>query len=149
MALDAPWTLTINSDLRLLSLARAFVEGVCKVAGFDDSTTHAIVLATDEAMNNVIRHAHHHQSDLPIQVLCYLRSEGIEILLHDQGAPFDITQVPHMDPGELRVGGRGVYLMRRLMDEVSTCPRGDCGNVLRMVKRCPPPRFQNAYRPSA
>lgn len=144
MATETPWTLTITSDLRLLALARAFVEGVCRVAGFDDTTTHAIILATDEAMNNVIRHAHQNRTDLPIQVLCYLRPEGIEILLHDQGAPFDITQVPHMDPAELRIGGRGVFLMRRLMDELSTCPRGDCGNVLRMVKHCPVPRFENA-----
>lgn len=136
MAQISPWSLTIHSDLHLLSLARAFVEGVCRVAGYDDSTTHAVVLATDEAMNNVIRHAHHGQTDLPIQVFCFLRPDGIEIHLHDQGDPFDITQVPHMDPAELRIGGRGVFLMRRLMDELTMCPSPSRGNVLRMVKRC-------------
>jgi len=133
---ETPWTLTIHSDLSLLALARAFVEGVCRVANLDDVVTHAVVLATDEAMNNVIRHAHHNQPDLPIQVLCYLHPDSIEILLHDQGDPFDIEQVPHMDPTEMRIGGRGVFLMRRLMDELTTCRRPDRGNVLRMVKRC-------------
>jgi serine/threonine-protein kinase RsbW len=132
----APWTLTISSDLRLLALARAFVEAVCRVAGFDDKLTHSVVLATDEATNNVMRHAHRDQPDAPIQIQCFFAADGIEIHLLDQGDPFDIDAVPHLDPSELRIGGRGVFLMRALMDELSCQPRGERGNTLRMVKRC-------------
>ena len=137
MAPKAPWTLTIASDLRLLPLARAFVEAVCQVAGFDERATHAIVLATDEATNNVIRHAHQNQPDAPLQIQCFFCPDGIEILLIDQGAPFDLAAVPHLDPSAERIGGRGVFLMRALMDELSCQPRGERGNMLRMVKRCP------------
>ena len=35
-----------------------------------------------------------------------------------------------------RIGGRGVFLMRTLMDELSCERRGTRGNVLRMVKFC-------------
>jgi anti-sigma regulatory factor (Ser/Thr protein kinase) len=131
-----PWTLTIGSDLRLLSLARAFVEGICQVAGFDEATTHAIVLATDEATNNIMRHAHQGRPEIPIHIQCYLKADSIEIRLHDEGDPFDISAVPYLDPAELRPGGRGVFLMRALMDELTTQPRGGRGNTLRMVKRC-------------
>ena len=48
-----PWTLTIASDLRLLSLTRAFVDAYCQVCGLDDCTTRAVVMATDEATNNI------------------------------------------------------------------------------------------------
>jgi serine/threonine-protein kinase RsbW len=84
-----------------------------------------------------MRHAHRDQPDAPIQLQCYFKSDGIEILVHDQGAPFDLDAVPHLNPAEVRIGGRGVFLMRRLMDELSCRPRGNRGNVLRMVKRCP------------
>jgi serine/threonine-protein kinase RsbW len=131
-----PWTLTIASDLRLLSLARAFVEAFCQVAGFDESTTHAVVMASDEAINNIMRHAHEGHPDASIQIQCLTRSDGIEIHLLDEGAPFDLDKVPHLDPAELRIGGRGVFLMRALMDELSCQPRGERGNTLRMVKRC-------------
>lgn len=137
MICEPPWTLTISSDLRLLALARAFIEAVCRRAGFDECVTHAIVLATDEATNNVMRHAHQNQPNASIQIQCFLYPDGIEIHLHDEGEPFDITQVPNMDPAELRIGGRGVFLMRKLMDELSCFPRGDRGNTLRMVKRSP------------
>ena len=136
MAPEAPWTLTIPSDLRLLALARSFIEGVCRVAGFDERATRAIVMATDEATNNVIRHAHRGQPDAPLQIQCFFRPDGLEILLIDQGAPFDLAAVPHLDPSEERIGGRGVFLMRALMDELSCQPRGERGNMLRMVKRC-------------
>jgi serine/threonine-protein kinase RsbW len=136
MAHKAPWTLTISSDLRLLPMARAFVEAVCQVAGFDEKATHAIVTATDEATNNVMRHAHRGQPHAPLQIQCFFRPDGLEILLIDQGAPFDLAAVPNLDPSEERVGGRGVFLMRALMDELSCQPRGERGNMLRMVKRC-------------
>jgi serine/threonine-protein kinase RsbW len=136
MAQKPPWTLMLPSDLRLLPLARAFVEAVCQVAGFDEKATNAIVLATDEATNNVIRHAHRGQPDAPLQIQCFFRPDGLEILLIDQGAPFDLAAVPHLDPSEERIGGRGVFLMRALMDELSCQPRGERGNMLRMVKRC-------------
>jgi serine/threonine-protein kinase RsbW len=134
----APWSLTIPSDLRMLAMARSFVESACLASGFDPDATHAIVLAADEAVNNVIRHAHQGRPDAVVRIHCLVRPDGVEILLIDQGEPFDIDAVPHLDPGELRVGGRGVFLMRSLMDELSCEPRDEGGNTLRMVKRLPP-----------
>ena len=131
----APRNLTLASDLRLLATARAFVEDACRGAGFDECTTHAVVLAADEALNNVIRHAHRDRPDAEVQIQCVPHGDGLEIRLIDQGAPFDLEAVPHLDPAELRVGGRGVFLMRSLMDELSCQPRREGGNTLRMVKR--------------
>ncbi|HEV3260085.1 MAG TPA: ATP-binding protein [Gemmataceae bacterium] len=137
MASDSsPLTLTLPSDLRLLSVARTFVEAVCKVGGFDQATTDAIVLATNEATSNVIRHAHQGRPEAYLQIQCRFCSEGLEICLLDEGEPFDLTAVPHLNPAEIRVGGRGVFLMRRLMDELSCQAQGERGNVLRMVKHC-------------
>lgn len=133
-----PWNLTIASDLRLLPLARAFIEGVCQVAGCDGRTTDAVVMATDEAVNNIMRHAHRGRPEATLQIQCFLHADSIEVRLLDEGAPFDLTTVPHLDPAEPRIGGRGVFLMRALMDELSCQPRGEQGNTLRMVKRRPP-----------
>lgn len=130
-----PWGLTIASDLRLLALVRAFLEGVCRVAGCDDRTTDAVVMATDEAVNNVMRHAHRGHPEAAIHIQCFLHADRIEVRLLDEGAPFDLAAVPYLDPSELRIGGRGVFLMRTLMDELSCQPRGEHGNTLRMVKR--------------
>jgi serine/threonine-protein kinase RsbW len=139
MAKDNPrLTLTFPSDLRMLSIARAFVEAVCQTSTLDKNAVHAVLLATGEAVSNVIRHAHHDRPGAQVQMQCCIRPDAIEILLLDEGEPFDLTAVPHLDPAELRVGGRGVFLMRALMDELSCQPRQERGNALRMVKRWKP-----------
>src|SRR5262249_24421204 len=97
--------------------------------------TRAIVVAVDEAVNNVIRHGHRHDTAMSFQLECHVSPHCLEIRLIDEGEPFDLTAVPKLDPSGLRIGGRGVYLMRTLMDEVSCEPRGPRGNTLRLIKR--------------
>jgi serine/threonine-protein kinase RsbW len=128
-------TLTLPSELRMLSVARAFIEAVCQTNHLDKATTHAIVLATSEATSNVIRHAHRNRPEASLQIQCLLFPDQIEICLVDEGEPFDLTAVPYLDPSEVRVGGRGVFLMRALMDELYCQPRREGGNTLHMVKR--------------
>jgi serine/threonine-protein kinase RsbW len=137
MSNDSPLILTAPSDPRMLPVARSFVEAACQVGGLDKTTTYAVVLATGEAVTNIIHHAHRHRPAAVIQIHCRFGPEVVEVLLLDEGDPFDLASVPHLDPGELRLGGRGVYLMRKLMDELSSSPRPGRGNVLRMVKRRP------------
>jgi serine/threonine-protein kinase RsbW len=119
----------------MLSVARAFIEAVCQTEDMDPSTVHNIVLAMGEAVTNIIRHGHREKPDASVQISCRIDAHTVEILLVDEGEPFDLNAVPYMDPGELRVGGRGVFLMRALMDELSCQPHGTKGNALRMVKR--------------
>jgi serine/threonine-protein kinase RsbW len=140
-----PWSLTIPSDLRLLALARAFVEAVCQVAGLNETHTHAVVLATDEATNNVMRHAHRHAPDKILQIQCLIHPDALEIRIADEGPAFDLETVPHFDPAELRAGGRGVFLMRRLMDELEVIPRGAWSSAIRPVRR-PPDAFARSAR---
>ena len=138
MADPVPFSLTIPSELRLLPLVRQFVETVSEAGGLDPLALNAVVLAVNEATSNVIRHAHQSRSIVPLRIECSLLEDGIEIRLTDEGPTFDLTNVPHLDPSEVRVGGRGVFLMRQLMDELSCQSRPEGGNILRMVKRCSP-----------
>ena len=134
-AADPPFALALPSDLRLLPLARAFVEAACLSLGGDRSVCEAVLLAVNEALQNVIRHAHGDRPDATVQIMCRPVSEGIAIVVLDEGTPFDVTAVPTLDPAEVRIGGRGVYLMRKLMDELVCAPRPGGGNQLCLVKR--------------
>ncbi len=130
-----PVILTFPSDLIYLPIARAMVESICRLAGMDGKCLESFVLAVNEATSNVIRHAHKDRVDLAVQLECHVTQEQIEVRLLDQGEPFDLSGVPSLDPSELRCGGRGVYLMRALLDELTITARTGGGNVLRMVKR--------------
>jgi len=128
--------LVLPSELRLLPVARAFVEALCQAGRLDQAATSAVVLAVHEALSNVIRHAHRDRPGAPLQINCLLCRDRVEVQVLDEGEPFNLAAVPHLDPSEVRLGGRGIFLMRRLMDELSCQPRGERGNILRMVKRC-------------
>ena len=116
-------------------MARTFIVAICQTRGFDAAAADAFALAVHEALNNVIRHAHQHRAEVPLEVRCYCRPEGLEVQILDEGEPFDLASVPSLDPAEVRPGGRGIFLMRALTDELSCHPRGSRGNVLRLVKR--------------
>jgi serine/threonine-protein kinase RsbW len=141
MAADARvFSLTLPSDPRMLSVARTFVEAVGQACSVERNVLHALVMATGEAVTNIIRHAHRNLPAAQLHLQLQLQPDSVVLVFQDQGEPFDIATVPHLNPGEMRIGGRGVYLIRTLMDEV-TCEARDAGqrgNVLRMVKRCQP-----------
>jgi serine/threonine-protein kinase RsbW len=118
----------------MLSVTRAFVEAACQVANLEKPQLHAVVLAAGEAFTNAVRHAHPSRPDAQIQIQCWLHVGALEVHVHDEGQPFDLDAIPHVNPGELRIGGRGVYLMRTLMDELSCLHRPKGGKTLRMVK---------------
>lgn len=135
------FTLTLPSEPRMLSVARGFVETACQQFGLERSVMHALVLAAGEAFTNIIRHAHREKPHAQIEIRCEIQTEAVILIFQDEGEPFDLDAVPHLAPGELRVGGRGVFLLRQLMDELTCAPRGEDlpGNVLRMVKRLTAP----------
>jgi serine/threonine-protein kinase RsbW len=134
------FSIALPSELRMLSVARTFVEAVCQACHLDRSTLHALVLVTGEAITNIVRHAHRDRPRAQMEIRLELAMDRAVLTFIDQGEPFDIGAVPHLDPSELRIGGRGVYLMRTLMDEVTCAPRGQGqpGNTLRLVKRLGP-----------
>ena len=138
MAADARiFSLTLPSELRMLSVARTFVEAVGQACALERRIIHAVVTATGEAVANIIRHAHRNLPAAAVHLQFQVLTEAAVLVFRDQGEPFDIALVPRLDPGELRIGGRGVFLMRALMDEVVCEPRlpGQRGNTLRLVKR--------------
>lgn len=137
MAEQTIYSLDVPSDIAILSTARAFVESVGVCNGLNPRLVRSLVLAAGEAVTNIVRHAHRDVGPARIQIFFELDPERVALCFLDEGKPFDIEAVPHYDPGELRIGGRGVYLMRALMDDVRCEPRGAglSGNCLRLVKQ--------------
>ena len=135
---QVPFRLVLPSDLKLLPLARHFVETVGEFFTCDGCVIESLQLATHEALQNTIRHAHWQRGDALLEIHIIPREDAIELHVLDDGEPFNVDSVPHLEPGEMRLGGRGVYLMRRLVDELASEPREPRGNILKMVKHLRP-----------
>jgi serine/threonine-protein kinase RsbW len=96
-------------------------------AGFSSRDVFAVRLAVEEAVVNAIKHGH--QGD-PSKMVCVTYRVSVERVLvevEDEGPGFRPEEVPDpLDPENLeRACGRGVFLMRHYMSEVSYNERGN------------------------
>jgi len=118
---------------------REFVGEIARTGGFGEKDVYNIQLATDEAASNIIEHAYEGIPDGVLDMSCGMDADAIKIILIDYGLPFDpsIVPVPDLkaDLSDRKIGGLGLFLMRKLMDEVHYDPRPDKSNVLTMIKR--------------
>lgn len=122
---------------------REFAAQAARDAGMDDSDTYAVELSVDEACTNIIEHAYAETGDGDIEITCNSLEKALTIIIRDHGKPFDPSKVaaPNIDADlqSRSVGGLGVFLIKKLMDEVLFEPLGTSGNVLTLVKYCKSP----------
>lgn len=117
-------------------VVRETVRSAARLCGFDEPTTHDIVLAVGEACQNVILHAYAGRDDG--QILLDIRRGGDRMTLRviDYGPPVDPDRVRPRDLQDVRPGGLGTHFIRQLMDTADFAPAPDGnGNVLRMTKK--------------
>ena len=115
---------------------RDAVKRCLKKAGCDDPEIHDVVLAVDEACQNIIRHAYGGETDKPI--VLEIRRDGPKIILYlrDFADPVNVDKIKSRDLADVKPGGLGVHFIREVMDEVTITPLDDgTGNVLTLVKR--------------
>lgn len=122
------------SDPRWLRPVRLLLEEFAEQAGFPATMRQEVELAVGEALTNVMRHSYGGETERPIELRCALRDGTLEVEIRDDGEPFDCEDLSPRPPDELRGGGRGVFLMREIMDKVEYL-RDDNRNLLRMTKR--------------
>lgn len=115
-----------------------FIVNCAKTAGFGDADIYAIQLAVDEAVTNIIEHAYKHDESGNIDLKCESTNDGIKIVLHDHGCPFDPDTLPeprfNVPLEELKPRGLGVFLIRQMMDEVEYKFNSKKGNYLTLIK---------------
>jgi serine/threonine-protein kinase RsbW len=132
-------TVKFPAQFQFLDEIRDFVGGIARDGGFSDKEIYSIQLAADEAASNVIEHAYAGIPDGELELRCGVERDTLTIILLDHGKPFDPSSVrpPNVkaDLSERQVGGLGIYLMRKLMDDVRYEKLGNRGNRLTLIKR--------------
>lgn len=119
-----------------LKLVRSAVFDTAKMCGCSESVARDIVIAVDEACQNVIRHAYKGSPDGKIVLDISRDRDSVVLSLRDHAEPVDVRKIKPRALDEIKPGGLGTHFIREIMDEVDylTLPGGD-GNILRMVKR--------------
>jgi serine/threonine-protein kinase RsbW len=135
--MERVFSLRIAAKLDNLRTIRRFVEEKAGLFTTDSETIGDLILATDEAVTNIIVHGY---KKLPgtIEVEVKQQDGEIAVCLRDQAPPFDPTRVPVPDTdvpiAQRRLGGMGVHMMRHFLDRLTyqVTPEGE--NELTLVK---------------
>lgn len=132
-------TIQFAAKFEHLDEIREYVGEIAREGGFSDKDVYNIQLATDEAASNIIEHAYEKISDGILELSCGLHDDGITIVLIDHGESFDPSEIPlpdlKADLSKRKIGGLGIFLMRKLMDDVHYEVNPKRGNILTMIKR--------------
>jgi anti-sigma regulatory factor (Ser/Thr protein kinase) len=110
---------SVPSDPRCLSVVRGAVGPLAAAIGWDESECRAIVLAVDEALANVIRHAYHNRPDGLMELEFRETSDGLEIALLDNGDAPDRSKICAREIGSDQPGGLGTHIIKEVMDKFS------------------------------
>jgi serine/threonine-protein kinase RsbW len=133
------FSLSVNSQFERLAEIADFVEDAACACGLNDEQTHDVQMAVDEACTNVIEHAYRGKPDGTIDVACEKRDNEFVVTIQDFGARFDPKKIElpkTNDPlSKRRIGGLGLFFMRKLMDRVEFDFKSGRGNRLTMAKR--------------
>ena len=133
--------LTIESRLENVRILGMAVNKVCESMEMDEVTRAHIELCVVEAVTNSIRHAYEGESGHEVTVRVVADPQCLEVSVVDSGQPVpeDRKDAPDLvldedDPDSVTEGGRGLFLIHTLMDEIHF-ERDEGVNTLRMVKR--------------
>ncbi len=127
----------IRSDPAQLGRVRGEVEAFARRAGLPEPAAGQVVLALDEALTNIIRHAYEGATDRPIEIDVSVRNGELGLVLRDYGKVIDRMKIRSRDLNDLRPGGLGVYIMNECMDGVEFTPAEGGGTRLTMTKTLP------------
>ncbi len=135
---DSDETLSYRFAARAENLqgARAAVREYLSARGVSEVVVNDIVLAIDEANQNIIRHAYgeHENGDIVLEMS--MDDGELAVAIRDFAPPIDPAAVAPRPLDDVRPGGLGTHFMRSIMDEVAYLrPADGNGNLLHMRKR--------------
>ena len=128
--------LTIGSRLEQLSMVHALIAGLAQQYELGDDTENALMIAVIEAGTNAIQHGNVFADDKSVTFDFTVHPDDIIVRVDDFGQGFDPGKVrnPTDESQLLNPHGRGLYLMRSLMDDVTFNTRDDHGTSVILRK---------------
>jgi len=144
--MQADLSLELPNDVRAIQDAVEYMVDRSLAAGFDDPDRLRLNLrvSLSEALANAMLNGNRRDPGKHVRVEARLGAQRLVIRVSDEGGGFDPEAVPDPTLPEYRsLGrGRGIFLIRNLMDAVEF---NDRGNAITMVlEREPPERAESA-----
>ena len=113
-------TIRVPSDQAFLPDVDNFLEKALREHGVDESVVADIAISVSELVNNAMMHGNKASPDKMVSVTVKLKEKTAEITVSDEGGGFvpDEIDDPLAEENLLKEVGRGIFIVRSLMDKV-------------------------------
>ncbi|TAK53463.1 MAG: ATP-binding protein [Bacteroidetes bacterium] len=114
------FVLVLKSQPQQVAKVEAFLRRVNRAARLSNEEFNKLLVVATEAVNNGILHGNKQHPEKHVTLTCTLHGGKLEIRIHDEGSGFNADDLPDPLAQEnlFREHGRGVFLMRSLMESV-------------------------------
>jgi serine/threonine-protein kinase RsbW len=119
-------SIQIPSILENIRMIESFIDNAKDKFHLDDDIYGNIMIAVTEAVNNAIKHGNAGDRSKNVSLSLSLKESMIQFLIKDEGPGFDYEHLPDPTAPENieKIGGRGIFLMKHLSDEVQFKEKG-------------------------
>jgi serine/threonine-protein kinase RsbW len=113
-------SIQIPSIIDNIRMIESFIDNAKEKFHLDDDIYGNIMIAVTEAVNNAIKHGNSGNSSKNVYLSLNLNENLLQFIVKDEGSGFDFQNLPDpTSPENLeKPGGRGIFLMKHLSDEV-------------------------------
>jgi len=130
--------ISIGNKIIDLKILPEFIESIADEVNLDSQMAMNLNLALDEVVTNAVMYAYPKGMNGTIDIECLVGHQRIKFIIKDNGVAFDPTTVKEPDltssVEERKIGGLGIYLVRKLMDSVNY-ERVNGQNILTLRKK--------------
>ena len=131
-------TISLPVNLSYLAAIQSYIGEIANKASFSNKDKNLILLAVEEAVSNVVKHAFSPEEEATFEVICQLSSTELRVIIRDKGLPFDPSQVKAFSIKEAleeeKQVGLGFRLMKGSVDELTFHNKGFGGKEVHIVK---------------
>lgn len=136
-AVDDRDSIVISSSPEKVSDVDEFLEDWLRRRGIPESTIADMAIAVTELVNNAVRHGNKEEPGKKVTVALRYGNGEIEAAITDEGDGFDPEDIPSplAEENLLKEIGRGIFIVRSLMDEFEYTYAPNRGSTIRIIKR--------------
>ena len=113
-------SIQIPSIIDNIRMIESFIDNAKERFQLDEDLYGNIMIAVTEAVNNAIKHGNSGNSTKNVHLSLSLNENLLKFVIKDEGSGFDYDNLPDPTAPENieKPGGRGIFLMKHLSDEV-------------------------------
>ncbi len=114
------YRLSLPSRPNSIGRVETFLKKINKNIRLDEIQFNKLMVSLTEAVNNAIVHGNKLQPAKKVRIICEVLPGWLLFMVNDEGSGFNPARIsnPLQKKNLMRESGRGIFLMRTLMDRV-------------------------------